>query len=534
MKTLRVSSVLLLLLIMFSCGLQAQNNAAERGVIVQSSTKIANKTAASLVQQYLVGPNIELIIDSLHKVTFNELEVILGTYQNISTFYNTDTTGCHMPMDTGIVIATGLAIEAGAETCGSVGSESPQKAITYSPKKDPDGTSPYRDFYYTYYKYAEENSYPKSGMSDIGYLTFWIKPKINNFAFTYCFASKEYPSQVNSSKSDFFGFYFSGPYDSLGQQITGTTLYEMQNIALVPGTNTPVMINTVNHGTAKSPESEHDLSVASYPEYHKINCDLQACRMNEYTTKLSTTLVNVLADYYYRIDIGIADIGDNGITSAVYISKDLRRFDTIYIDTAICDNQVYYFEELDQELYETGVYKYTTQNETGGDVYKIFNLTVYPTDYVSQCWTLRAGETLEMNGIVIDKPGRYITSLETDFGCDSTVVFDVYEGSTTGIVNCDSVMQYQPINDTTNDSGIDEIDLAEQIKVYPNPADNAVYVTGLSHGATAVIFDNNGKIVKEIDVLPDGEIDISDLASGIYYINIRYDNLNIRKRLMKQ
>ncbi|MEO5570114.1 MAG: choice-of-anchor L domain-containing protein [Bacteroidia bacterium] len=53
--------------------------------------------------------------------------------------------------------------------------------------------------------------------------------------FNYIFASEEYNDYVGSTFNDVFGFFISGP------GITGN-----QNIALIPGTLTPIAINNVN------------------------------------------------------------------------------------------------------------------------------------------------------------------------------------------------------------------------------------------------------------------------------------------------
>jgi hypothetical protein len=60
--------------------------------------------------------------------------------------------------------------------------------------------------------------------------------------FRYAFGSEEYMEFANSSFNDVFGFFISGPNPSGGS-------YTNQNIALIPGTATPVTINNVNGGT---------------------------------------------------------------------------------------------------------------------------------------------------------------------------------------------------------------------------------------------------------------------------------------------
>ena len=55
--------------------------------------------------------------------------------------------------------------------------------------------------------------------------------------------SEEYPGFVCGTVNDIFGFFISGPNPAGGN-------YMNQNLALIPGTNLPVSINTVNNGSS--------------------------------------------------------------------------------------------------------------------------------------------------------------------------------------------------------------------------------------------------------------------------------------------
>ena len=60
-------------------------------------------------------------------------------------------------------------------------------------------------------------------------LTFSFTTPDSNVFFNYVFASTEYFTYVNTQYNDAFGFFLDGV-----------------NLALVPGTNTPVAVNNVN------------------------------------------------------------------------------------------------------------------------------------------------------------------------------------------------------------------------------------------------------------------------------------------------
>ncbi len=66
-------------------------------------------------------------------------------------------------------------------------------------------------------------------------LEFDFVPIDSFFSFKYVFASEEYPEYACTIFNDVFAFFINGP------GYAGNT-----NIALVPGTNIPVTINSIN------------------------------------------------------------------------------------------------------------------------------------------------------------------------------------------------------------------------------------------------------------------------------------------------
>ncbi|MBK6997630.1 MAG: choice-of-anchor L domain-containing protein [Lewinellaceae bacterium] len=79
-------------------------------------------------------------------------------------------------------------------------------------------------------------SLTNGALFDLASIEFDFTPTQSPLTFEYVFASEEYCEYVNTQFNDVFGFFISGP------GISGT-----QNLAVVPSTNTPITINTINH-----------------------------------------------------------------------------------------------------------------------------------------------------------------------------------------------------------------------------------------------------------------------------------------------
>jgi gliding motility-associated-like protein len=129
--------------------------------------------------------------------------------------------------------------------------------------------------------------------NDIAQYTIVFTPTSSTLTFNYVFGSEEYPEWVGSAFNDVFGFFISGPNN------TGP----FSNIALLPGSTTPVSINSVNAG-----------SNASY--YVTNNGTL-----HEYdaTTTVLTATANVTPCQQYTIILAISDVGDWSLDSGVFL-----------------------------------------------------------------------------------------------------------------------------------------------------------------------------------------------------------------------
>ena len=145
---------------------------------------------------------------------------------------------------------------------------------------------------------------------DLLVIDFDFIPAYNNISTQFVFGSEEYKDWQCTQYNDAFGFFVSGP------GITGT-----KNIALVPGTTTPVTINTINDGTLGSGQN------VTYDRAKCPNPNTSVYRDNRNgpdlpTTGLTTVLVQriiVQRNQTYHMKLVISDIADQIWDSFVYI-----------------------------------------------------------------------------------------------------------------------------------------------------------------------------------------------------------------------
>ena len=120
----------------------------------------------------------------------------------------------------------------------------------------------------------------------------------DSLRFDFAFGSEEYLEWVGSSFNDVFGFFISGP------GIAGT-----QNLAVIPGTTTPVAVNSVN--------------LVNNSEYFYDNQDPlgQYVQYDGFTTGLVAEIGNLIPCETYHLKLAVADGADRLYDTGVFISK---------------------------------------------------------------------------------------------------------------------------------------------------------------------------------------------------------------------
>lgn len=140
-------------------------------------------------------------------------------------------------------------------------------------------------------------------------LEFDFVPAGDTIKFDYVFGSEEYPEFACTGFNDVFGFFISGP------GITGNP-----SIALVPGTNIPVAINSVNNNTSGSTTCSSMGPGSPFAMYYVDNQAMggQFIVYDGFTTVL-TAITNVIPCETYHLKLAIADGGDQSYDSGVFL-----------------------------------------------------------------------------------------------------------------------------------------------------------------------------------------------------------------------
>ncbi len=129
-------------------------------------------------------------------------------------------------------------------------------------------------------------------------------PSTSVFSFQYVFSSEEYDEWVNTQYNDVFAFLLNG-----------------QNIALIPGTSTPVAINNVNCNNPYAPPTGQNCALYVTNACDSLGldypCTAAATEMDGRTVVFSATAP--LLPGPNHIKLAIADRGDGVYDSNVFI-----------------------------------------------------------------------------------------------------------------------------------------------------------------------------------------------------------------------
>jgi gliding motility-associated-like protein len=216
-----------------------------------------NRTVNDLVKNVLAGGGVD-IINIQYSVGTGNIGFFNGKKSNIG-------------LDSGLILSTGKVIDAiGPNNIGNKGSSN-----NLPGDADLQLLSP---------------NFPTF---DATWISFSFSPQANQVKFRFVFASEEYPESIAKNFNDVFGFFIAGP------GFTGA-----QNIALVPSTNDPISIQTINANTNSS--------------YYIDNTNGTSVQFDAFTKVIEIT-ANVQPCQDYTLKFAIADVKDFIFDSGIFI-----------------------------------------------------------------------------------------------------------------------------------------------------------------------------------------------------------------------
>ncbi|HEY1040273.1 MAG TPA: choice-of-anchor L domain-containing protein [Bacteroidia bacterium] len=349
---------------------------------------------------------------------------------------------------------------------------------------------------------------------DVCYIEMDIVPTSDSLSFNYVFGSEEYDEFVGSNYNDVFAFFISG------KGIDGE-----KNLAVVPGTNTPVSVNTINNGK------------------------------HEYGSRINASN----SSYYRRNDQGMIPIEYDGLTKLMEIRQPVTPYETYHLKLAIAD--------VSDDSYDSGVL-------IEGKSFVSYERT-YNVLYGKNSEEIETGYKTLLTNLVKEykkhPAGKIMVTGHTDnegegelnekLSCEraqGVVDYLVAKGipSSRIIMNCKGETQPRYSNNTDEGKMLNrrvevkiggsldeyekkkaEADLAitpetKLLSNFPNPFSESTtieaYIQAEVKSATIVITDLNGKTIKTIYLLEKGKtstyLDGTSLTNGTYVATLVTDN----------
>ena len=242
------------------------------GIRVHAQLTVTPSISAYQMASIIAGPGV-----TVFNASYVGMPIASGSFNSVGTAVG---------LNSGIVLTTGEAVQ-------SIGPNDNDASTTqFSTAGD-----------------SDLESLTGAQTFDAAVLEFDFIPQSDTLTFRYVFASEEYPEFVCSEFNDLFGFFISGP------GIVGKS-----NLALIPGTTSPVAINTVNNGSiglsvSGPPSTNCGLTNSAFYIDNTGGLDIQ---YDGLTTILTAEII-VTRCLTYHLKIAIADGADSALNSGVFI-----------------------------------------------------------------------------------------------------------------------------------------------------------------------------------------------------------------------
>jgi gliding motility-associated-like protein len=243
---------------------------------LSAQLQITAASNATQLAQQLVGPGV-----IISNVSFTGTSQMAGLFNNYG--------GTNIGIDSGVVLTTGRAKtrppDIGLDGDGVSTAQSIEADNSWGLPGDPD--------------LAAAIGFPVSSLKDACVLEFDFIPLGDSIKINYIFSSEEYTPAYVCSFNDAFAFFISGP-----------GIFGLKNIALIPGTSTPVSIFNVNN----VPGGGCPNNVTYYTD-NRLNTFFT----HDGHTKVFAAKEKVVPCSVYHIKLVISDVVDDKLDSGVFL-----------------------------------------------------------------------------------------------------------------------------------------------------------------------------------------------------------------------
>ncbi|MBL0316730.1 MAG: choice-of-anchor L domain-containing protein [Flavobacteriales bacterium] len=158
---------------------------------------------------------------------------------------------------------------------------------------------------------SELDNLVSGSIEDVCRLEFDFVAESEFISVQYVFGSEEYNEYVCSQFNDVFGFFVSGANPGGGN-------YNNFNVALVPSTNLPVSVNTINNGSAGNQGSPANCVSLAHSALYTSNAGGLSIQYDGFTVVLTAEIAIVPGETYH-FKFAIADVSDSRLDSGVFI-----------------------------------------------------------------------------------------------------------------------------------------------------------------------------------------------------------------------
>ncbi len=339
-----------------------------------------------------------------------------------------------------------------------------------------------------------------------------LVPTADTLSFNYVFGSEEYDEYVGSEFNDVFAFL-----------ISGKGIEKEKNLAVIPGTEIPVSVNSINNGsrTYRKP--------ANNPTFYISNLDGNVGIEYDGLTKLMQIRQVVVPYETYHIKLAIADVTDNSYDSGVMLEGHSivsyeKRYNVLFDKSS---------KEIDNS--------YKNLLNTLAAQYKNYNGKISVTGYTDNEGDENYNQELSCNraneiSLYLQNKGVRAENIILDCKGESMPLYDNTNDKGKQLnrrVELKILGNDQAYNEKKAAGNIIKEEKSQLIKNYPNPFIGSTtidaYILDNVKDAYILIGDMTGKTMKTIYLLERGKTDAifnsGNLIEGMYTATLFTDGV---------